>query len=760
MMSVRKFLLSIWMIQFSFLFSGLVYAQEGEIVQSIKVQGNKRVDDSTILYYIKTEVGKPLSRMQIRKDIEEIYDLGQFKDIQVETDDVAEGVAVIFKVVEIPSIGSLKIVGNKKIESEDISEQIGLKRGAAFHDQNVASSIEAINKLYETKGYFFAETKIETELTPDNLVDVTIRIREDEKVNVEKIRFTGNKAFTDKILRKQMETSEKTWFSFLDDSGVYQKDILKLDVFRIEAWYQDHGFVRVSVLDPKIQVSKKDKAIHITIPVVEGSRYKIDSIAINGDGTFTDEELFAVIESKKGENYNVSKIREDVSRISDLYSTRGFAYADVNPVTKIIDEKKVVQLAVEIEKGKKVYVGKINILGNVSSRDNVIRREFRLREGDLFDSQKLKRSKQRINNTQFFEDVKIDTKRGEEPDLIDITTTVTERPTGSISVGAGFSSVEKVIFTGSVSQNNLFGRGQRLVFSTSLSAIRSDFNLSFTEPRLFDTEILAGIDLFNRDQEFFSFDSRRRGGGVRFGKALTEYDTVGINYRYENVRVTNVEAADVTEFLKNETRTTSRISPTYTRNTVDDFLNPSKGSKHVVRFEFAGGPLSGSDFLKAGYEYTYYRPLIGKLVGVFHTEINWAEAYNDDSVPSFERFFMGGANNLRGFNIRDVGPLNVLGEPVGGTQALLFNFELQFPFSKSFRGFAFYDRGNVFGGGAGTDLSSTAKTINLVDMRHSVGVGLRFLSPFGPVGFAYGVKLDQRNGEELGEFHFTAGSSF
>jgi outer membrane protein insertion porin family len=746
--------------QCSLLFSGLGFAQEGEIVQSIKVKGNNRVDDSTILYYIKTEVGKPLSPIQIRKDIEEIYALGQFKDIQVETDNMPEGVAVTFKVVEIPSIGGIRIVGNNKIDSEDITEQIGLKRGSAFHDQNIASSIEAINKLYETKGYFFAETKIETEITPDNLVDVTIRIKEDEKVSVEKIRFSGNKAFKDKVLRKQLETKEKTWFSFLDDSGVYQKDILKLDVFRVEAYYQDHGFIRVSVLDPKIEVNKKEKAIYITIPIVEGSRYKIESIAIKGDGTFTDEELFEVVESKKGEYYNVSKIREDVSRVSDLYSTRGFAYADVNPVTKIIDEKKVVQLSVDIEKGKKVYVGKIAILGNVSSRDNVIRREFRLQEGDLFDSQKLKRSKQRINNTQFFEDVKIDTKRGENPDLIDITTTVTERPTGSISVGAGFSSVEKVIFTGSVSQNNLFGRGQRLVFSTSLSAIRSDFNLSFTEPRLFDTEILAGIDAFNRDQEFFSFDSRRRGGGLRFGKSLTEYDWVGINYRFEDVKVSNVEPADVTEFLKNETRTTSRISPTYTRDTRDNFLNPSKGSRHVVRFEFAGGPLGGSDFLKAGYEYTYYQTLIGKLVGAFHTEINWVDAYNDDSVPAFERFFMGGANNLRGFNIQDVGPLNLQGEPVGGTQSLLFNFELQYPFSKAFRGFVFYDRGNVFGSGTGTNISSTAKTINLVDMRHSIGAGLRFLSPFGPVGFAYGIKLDPRSGEEVGEFHFTAGSSF
>jgi len=758
MTKVSRFFLSILVVQLFLLFPALGFAQEGEIVQSLSIQGNKRVDDSTVLYYIKTEIGKPLSRQQIRKDIEQIYDLGQFKDIQVDTQSVPGGLNVIFKVVEIASIGDLKIVGNKIIDSEDIQEKIGLRRGAVFHDQQVAESIEMIENLYHAKGYFFAESKIETELTPENLVEVTIRIKEGGKVSVEKIRFSGNKAFKDKELRKQMESKEKTWYSWLDESGVYQKDILKLDLFRIEAFYQDRGFIRVSVLEPKIEVNKKDQAIYITIPVVEGVRYKVGSIDIKGDGTFTDEELLGAVQSKKDEWYNVSRLREDVLKISDLYSTQGYAYADVNPVTKIDDDKRTVSLGIEIAKGKKVYVGKINIQGNVSSRDNVLRREFRLREGDLFDSEKLRRTKQRLNNTQFFEDVKIDTGRGEKPDLIDVTTTVTERPTGSISVGAGFSSVEKVIFTGSVSQNNLFGRGQSLVFSTSLSAIRSDFNLAFTEPRIFDTDILGGVDLFNRKTNFFSFTSRSQGGGLRLGKSLTEYDWVGLNYRFENVEVSDVNPGDETTFIKNETRTTSRIVPSYVRDTRDDFLNPSTGMKHVLRFELAGGPLGGSDFIKTGYEFTIYRPIIGKLVGAIHAEINYAEAYSGDTLPAFERYFMGGPNSLRGFNIRDVGPKNATGDPIGGTQSLLFNAELQFPFSKSFRGFAFYDRGNVYGNG--TNISTTAENIDLTEMRHSVGVGLRFLSPFGPVGFAYGFKLDQKDGEDLTAFHFTAGSAF
>ena len=616
-------------------------AQEGQIVETIEVRGNKRVDDSTILYYIKTEVGEPLSRIQIRKDIEQIYSLDQFKDIQVETEEVAGGLNVIFKVEEIPSIGDVELIGNEKMESDDIFEKIGLKRGTTFQNHLVKESIDEIKKFYQEKGYFFADAVIKTEMTENNLVDVTIEITEGEKVSVETISFSGNKAVKDKALRKQMETKEKTWYSWLDDSGIYKKDVLKLDLFRIEAFYQDKGFVRVNVQEPKIDVNKEKQEIYITIPVVEGPRYKISNLKIQGDGTFTEEEMYAAVKTQKGEWYNVSKLREDVLSVSDLYSTRGFAYADVNPITKIDDKKRTVDLDIEIQKGKKVYVGEISVLGNVRTRDNVIRREFRLREGELFDSTKLKRSKQRINNLKFFEDVKIDTRRGQNPDLIDVVTTVTERPTGSITVGAGFSSVEKVVFTGSISQDNLFGRGQRLVFSASLSAIRTDFNLSFTEPRIFDTEILFGVDAFNRESDFFSFTSRNRGGGLRFGKSLTEYDWVGLNYRAEEVEVRDVEPGEETEFLRNETRTTSRIAPSYIRDTRDDFLNPSTGWRHVVRFEVAGGILGGADFIRSGYEVTYYFPIIGKLVGALHSEINWAGRIQRRRAPHFRTVFHG-----------------------------------------------------------------------------------------------------------------------
>ncbi|MBI4384172.1 MAG: outer membrane protein assembly factor BamA [Nitrospinae bacterium] len=728
------------------------------IIRSIKIQGNKRIDNSTIGYYIKSEVGQPLAGAQVRKDIEQIYSLGQFKDIRVETNEAGGGVEITFIVEEIPSVGTVKVVGNEKVETKDILEKIAIKRGATFNEHLVQSSIDEVSRVYHDKGFFFVDVKVESDISPENLVNVVIRVVEGGKVSIETIRFSGNKSFADKELRKQMETQEKTWFAFLDESGIYKKDVLKLDLLRVEGYYHDNGFLRVRVLEPQIEINKKKKEIHITIPVEEGERYKIAKIHMAGDDTLSAEELRKAVATKEGDTYNESQVRNDVLAVTELFSKKGYAYADVNPTTNVNDKQKTVDIKMEIEKGKKVYVGDISIVGNTRTRDNVVRREFRLKEGDQFDSEKLKRSKQRINNLNFFEDVKIDTKRGKNPELIDIATTVTEKPTGSVTVGAGFSSVENFIFTGSIAQDNLFGRGQKLAFMASLSSVRTNFNLSFTDPRLFDSEVLGGVDVFKRDFNFFSFRSESAGSGLRFGRNLGEYDWLGLNYRFEEVEVSDVAPEDVTEFLRNETRVTSRIGPTYVHDTRDDFLNPSSGWRHVVRFEIAGGALGGTNFHRSGYEMTYYRPLIAKLVGMVHAEINYADGYGNEELPIFERYFMGGPNTLRGYTIRNVGPKNNKDEPIGGNQSVLINVEAQYPFTKAFRGFLFYDRGNVYG--TGPILSATADNFDPGVMRSSVGAGIRFVSPFGPIGVSYGIKLDQRDGEKPGEFHFSAGSAF
>lgn len=735
------------------------WAQLAEpIVRGIEIRGNQRVDASTILYYIQTKVGEPLSRALVGKDIEQIYSLGQFSDIRVETEPMGDGVTVIYRVEEIPSVGDVKFKGNTSLKTEDLRPLISLKRGATFREHLIQDSITKLTAHYKEKAFFLAQIDIQHQISKNGLVNVVIEIKEGEKVKIEEIRFHGNKAFDHGELEDHMETKEETWLSWFDESGIYKKDVLRIDVLRLESFYHDHGFLKVRIQDPTLEINREDKEIYVDIHIDEGEQYRLGGITVQGDETYSREELLKVIQSKKGEIYNATQIREDALKISELYSEKGFAYADALPQTLLDEESKTVDVEVNVNPGRKVYVGKVDIYGNTRTQDNVIRREYRLKEGELFNSKKLKRTKQRINNLGFFESVKIDTRRGDSPELVDLTTTVTERPTGAVTFGAGFSSVEKVIFNASISQNNLFGTGRSLNLSTDLSARRTNFNFNLTDPRIFDSDISAGLDLFNRRSNFFSFDSRSTGGGVRLGKNLSETDWLGFGYRFENVQISDVDPASQTTFLKNGTRTTSRIGPSFIRDTRDDFLNPTQGTRHVVRFEFAGGFLGGADFYKTSYEGTYYQPLIGQLVLALHGEVQFAEGYGSDELPIFERYFMGGSNSLRGFTIRQVGPKDRNGDPIGGDQALLLNVELQYPITKEFRIFGFYDRGNVYGDGF--DTSTTSRHIDLANMRQSVGGGVRFLSPFGPISLAYGIKLDAVPGDSNAEFHFSAGNAF
>jgi outer membrane protein insertion porin family len=735
-----------------------LYAQSpGPTVSAIKIQGNKRVDSSTIFYYIKTEVGKPLSRPLIRKDIEQIYSLGQFTDIKVDTQPGKDGgVEVIFLVEEIPSVGEVTFVGNDTLDAADLRDVISIKRGVTFKEHLVNDTIQKLTTYYHEKAFFLVRVDVDTAINDNGLIDVTININEGEKVKIDKIRFTGNKAIDSDDLQDVMETEEKWMFSFIDDSGIYKKDVLKVDVLRLEAFYQDNGYIRVRVHEPQIEVNAEDKEIYIDIKIEEGLQYKFGNITVQEVEEFSGKNLLAGLKSKPGAVYNISLLREDLLSITENFSEKGFAYADVNPQASINDQTRTVDLDIQINPGRKVFVGKVNVIGNTRTRDNVVRREFRFKEGELFNSKKLKRSKQRINNLGFFESVKIDTHRGDSPELIDIDTTVTEKPTGSISFGAGFSSVEKVIFNASISQDNIFGTGRLVNVSANLSAIRANFNIQLTEPRVFDSDVSAGVSIFNTRSNFFSFRSTSRGAGLNLGKNLSETDWGGVFYRFSKVKISDV--VNPTTLLKNETRDTSRIGTTFIRDSRDNFINPTQGWRHVVRLEFAGSFLGGSDFYKTAYEITYYQKLIGQLVGAVHGAIKYAAGYGGEDLPAFERYFMGGASSLRGFTIQQVGPLDSLGQPLGGEQSLLFNFELQYPLTDGFRLFAFYDRGNVYGSGFNT--STTDTSINLSKMRQSVGGGIRFFSPFGPIGLAYGFKLDKRTGESAGEFHFSAGNAF
>ena len=365
---------------------------EGKIVKSIGIRGNKRVDKDTIMFYIKLKKGDKYSSSKVNEDIKAIYGLGQFEDIKVEATNFKNGIKLIYIVKEIPSIREVSFVGNKKMSTEKLGKKLiaskGLKKGSLYNKTLVKKTEKLIKKSYEEKGFFLVTVQTIAKRVNRDQLDIIIKISENKKVGIKKIYFIGNKAFTDKELKKQLGTKEKNIFSFITDAGIYQKEMIKADQLKVELFYRENGYINAKVLDPMINVDKNEKAIFIKIPVEEGDQYKTGKIEFIGDNTFPDKKLREKIDLEKADVYNLGKIREGVFNITELYSQQGYAYADVKPLREVNAQKKIVDTVMQIDKGRKVYIGKITIAGNLKTKDKVIRREFRFAEGSLFDSKK------------------------------------------------------------------------------------------------------------------------------------------------------------------------------------------------------------------------------------------------------------------------------------------------------------------------------------------------------------------------------------
>lgn len=731
-------------------------------IHEVRIQGNQRSDLETIQYYIQTKPGDAFSSKKIREDIRRLYGLEYFDDIQIDAAETPEGLVVTFLLKEKPFVRNINVVGLVQFESFEFKEKIKTKRGSFFQGHYVPEDIRIIKQMYQDKGYYFTQVKPKFYDVENNQIDVEFQVEEGDKIKITQINFVGNKNFTSRKLRGVIQTSTQDIISILTDSGTYRKDILKVDVLKLETFYNDNGFLRVRVFDPRVEVDKERRKIYVTYYLEEGERYQVGSIDVKGDNIYKEADIRKIITLKPKETFSRSRFRENLFEVSNLYSKKGYAFVNVIPHTTINDQTRTVDIKMEVEPGRKVYLGTVTITGNHKTRDKVVRREIRIQEGEVFNSEKIQRSRQRINNLTFFDQVLLEQKTRREEDLIDLNVQVAERSTGSISAGAGYSNVEKIIFQAQISQGNLFGRGQRLGFTAAFSTLRTDFNLHFTEPWLFDREVSLGADVFNRNQDFLSFDSHTTGGKVRLGKAVGEYTSLSLGLRYEAVDIKVQDRETITTFLREQEgeTTTASISPSYLRDTRNDVLSPSAGHRVQLSTEVGAHAFGGdNDFYKLLGEGTYYHPLIFKLVGMIHSKIGLVEGFQGDTVPITERFFIGGEDSLRGFSFNDVGPSDERGDSLGGEAMLVFNVELSYPFSRYLRGVVFYDRGQVYGS-EGNLFRTTKNRFDLGEMRHSLGVGGFFYSPFGPISFAWGFKLDKEPGETPSQFHFSIGQAF
>jgi outer membrane protein insertion porin family len=723
------------------------------LVKEIAVQGNRRVQEAVILGRVGAKIGSPFVANRTAEDIRAIFSLGFFDDVQVKVEDFEGGVKLTFMVVERPFVRDIVFAGNKKEDSATLQEKIELKLGSVYNPVEVNKGADKLKEYYEQEGYFEVGITPEIEKLPDGDVTVTYRIAEGRRISIDQIVIEGAQGLTPKQVKGAMDTQEREYIVL---RGTVQRQRLDEDVDRIIQLYNDHGYVQARVESSEIQVDREKARATIRIVVVEGPQFKVGGVDVMGNAVLPVEEIRKRIELKTGDVFSRSKLRDSVKGITDLYSAVGRASADVSPNTLQDTPGRLVNIVFEINEGPETYVERINISGNTRSEEKILRREIPMAEGDLFTSQKLARAKQKLTNLNYFDKVEAKTAPGSAKDKVIVNIEVTEKPTGLFSIGGGYSSQDGVLGTLDLSQRNFLGKGWEVFLRLRGGQNVQTGTIGFTEPWLFDQPLAAGFDIFNTRRILPDYTVNSLGADIRLGHPLGEYSRWNAIYRVSQDRITNVNPLGSPELISQEgTHLTSLVGLSLSRDTRDSVYDPTRGTTVSLGMDFAGVGF-GERFARSVFSTTYFQPLpwLDHVLS-FRLMAGYSFGWSKNPVPLFERFYLGGSNSLRQFKSFQVSPKDNTGTRIGGNSELLGTVEYQIPLFFGIKAAVFYDVGQVWG----PDLSAGTK-IDISDLRHGAGAGLRWNSPFGPIRVDYGIKLDQKKGESFGNFNFSAGSSF
>jgi outer membrane protein insertion porin family len=768
-----------------FLLCALAFAAvavaEGPPIEAIRVVGNSRVEVSAIRVRIRSKVGQPPDPATIEQDVRSIYAMGFFEDVQVAAEDVDGKRTLTYRVVERPMIQKVEVEGNKKINDDDLQAALKIRPHTLLDVEKIQRGIEEAKKLYDQKGYKDAAITFKTSEPQNGEVTLTFQVDEGKVVRVQRIIFEGNRRFTGRQLRTLMQTKQAWLLSFVTGAGNLDPEVLKTDVERLTAFYYDNGYVNVKVDEP--QVERTDKGIDITIRIEEGDEYHVGSVKLAGDVIGEEQGIVRQLEMKKDETFRASRLRKDILAITEAYGNLGYAFVNIEPLTDIDTDKKAVGVTYKIDKGPEVYFDRIEISGNTKTKDEVIRRELLVQEQQRFSGAQLKVSRARVQRLGLFQEVNMTTQRSDQPDKIDLLVDVKEAQTGAFTAGAGFSTADRFLFNVRLSENNLFGTGDRVALNADFGSIYRNFTLDYTDPYTLDTYFTTTFSGFNFRTEFDDFNRDGTGFSVQalypftalgvrriplIGAPLDEV-RFGLQYKLEQADIT-----DLSSFFRIPSITaeagktlTSSLIPTLVRNTLNHPFDPTDGSVQDLSVQFAGVG-AGAEFLivegRTRWFYPFYKsPTFGTFVASLGARLGYGfgqEGRSGDEIPLFERFFPGGINSLRGFRTRSLGPRepvfdpfnNVIDTtPVGGSTQLIINNELIFPLVESLglRGVLFFDTGNAWTKDQGLPLD---------DLRYDAGWGVRWLSPIGPLRIEIGYPLDKKKNERSSVFQFSFGA--
>ncbi|MCG2771327.1 MAG: outer membrane protein assembly factor BamA [Desulfobacterales bacterium] len=725
-----------------------------ERVVQIVVKGNRRIEKDAILGVMQTREGEILAPAHLREDLKAIYKMGYFTDVRLDASDTPEGRILTVLVKEKPAIREIMVEGNRKLKKDKIIEVMNLKPFSVASEGAIKEDINKVQQAYREKGYYEAQITYELMPAGEHEVNLMLRVNEGGKMAVKEIEFEGNKAFSAKELRKIMETKERGFFApvaWFTGAGKMNREVLERDLEKIAAFYYNHGYIKAKIGEPKVDI--KGSWIYITIPVQEGPEYHVGKVDMTGDLLEDKDTLVKMLRTPKDEVYSREVLQEDLTILADFYADHGYANADIVPLIKEDNERMMVDVTFDIHQGKKVYFERIDIGGNVKTRDKVIRRELRVYEQDLFSATNLKESIKNLRRLEYFEDVNFATTPGSAPDRMNLKITVKERPTGTFGLGAGYSTQDRLVGMVEVSQNNLFGRGQQLKLSGVIGSISHRFRASFTEPYLFDRPLALGIDAFNWEREYTEYTRVSKGGVLRLSHPLKwKYTRLFWMYRFENVNLNNLQyGASQVLVQASKIHNTSATSFVIRRDSRDSLFAATKGSDNSLSFEFAG--LGGdTSFVRYIAETGWYFPLKWSMVAVSHARAGGMNKLSWGAMPAYELFYLGGIDTIRGFKYAEISPRDPsTGDRIGGNRFLQFNQELRFPLYKKLglTGTIFFDAGNVYGP-------------NQVGpfLRTSAGVGFRWFSPMGPLRVEWGYNLSKHPWERSSAWEFTMGGSF
>ncbi len=753
----------------------LCFNLQAQTIHEILFKGNQRIESTAIAIKTLQKVGQALDQKLIQASIHNIYSMGYFENIKVDFEP-STGV-LIFHLVEKKLVKSVRFEGHDKLDAKDFEDQIKLKALDYFDDQAAHEDVERIKSVYEQKGYFLVTVDTVVTELDQALVSVVYKISENKKIKIERISFNGNRVFKDKDLKAVMFTKEKGFLSFLSGSGSFQNEMLEQDRQLVRDFYGRNGYIDARVSNPLVTMSANKQSMSVLFNLEEGEKYSISSVDIEDHGSYAKEKLLSKISVQANDVADTSKIQKDIFELSGVYADDGYAFANVIPQDRRDEEKKTIDLVYRIEPGQKVMIRYIQFIGNDVTRDKVLRREMELAEGDVFSRDKLRLSKANIDRLALFEEVKMSTPRGANDNEMDIVIEVKEKQTGTFSIGAGFNTIESFQVLGRIEKRNLFGYGVDLSLDARVGGRTQAFNLQYRDENFFDSKWGLTVNAFNIDRRFSNFDLTSRGGSLGFDYPLyqkgLERVRLGLTYSYIDQNLQDLRPTVENLFKSGKTGSVTTAISRDTRNRV---FEPSKGSFLKLSEEIASDYLGGTNqFSKSEFDGrwffspfdTYKIPLIKDSIFAFHVGAGYVTPLSDGGqIPLFERYFPGGILSLRGFQIRSLGPkINIASSSnpstletsdfvIGGNKELIFNAEYIIPLIKpaNISGVLFFDMGNAFDNGE--------SLLTLSGQRQSVGFGLRWFSPIGPLRFEWGYPLDRKEDESKVVFDFTIGSLF